>query len=101
MIDRGMMEADRLEADLLRRLDALYAPAIAPVIERHMATLKAMERLEKDGKEGLARARLRSSGLIDDLADALAALGHDASAMIRDHLSAIREVAADDDGVEA
>lgn len=101
MIDRGMRAADRLEAALLRDLDALYASALDPVLKRHKATLDSVERLEKAGKEALARALVRSSSLIDDAARALAAVGPDASRMIREQLQAIREVAADDDGVEA
>lgn len=93
----AVQAADRIEADVLRKLERMYPAAVSPLMQKHKATLDKLAQLEKDGAYGRARVLIRRSGLVDDLAKAIAAAGREAAALIREEISGIKEVAADDD----
>lgn len=93
MHDVAVEAADRIEYDVLRELERLYPAAISPLMEKHKGTFAKLEKLEKDGAIGRARAVMRQSGLVEDFAKALAAAGVKAADLIREEMSSIREVA--------
>lgn len=101
MHDASVQAADRLEADVLRKLERLYPAVVSPLMKKHKGTLKKLDKLEKDGAYGRARVLIRQSGLVDDLARALARAGVEAAALIREEIHGVKEVAAHDDEEEA
>lgn len=101
MSDRAVRDADRLLFDALGKLDHLHADAVAPVLEKHKATLERLEKLEKDGARGRARTMVRKSGLIDDLAKAIASAGKEAASVIRSEVQGVKEAVRRDDAEEA
>lgn len=98
MHDRSVEKADRIEAKTLAELERIYPAAVSPLMRKHKNTLEKLARLEKQGAYGRARVLLRKSGLVDDLAHALAAAGVRAARLIRKERQAVRE--ADADGAE-
>lgn len=100
MHDNAVQAADRLELDVLGRLERMYPAAISPLMEKHKETFAKLEKLEKDGAIGRARVLIRRSGLVDDVAKALAAVGVKAADLIREEIRGVKEVAHDDDTEE-
>lgn len=100
-MSRATKRADEIEARTLDASARLYDSAAAQVIRRHAGTLRRVREMEQKGQYSLAAAQIRMSGLLDDLARALAAAGRDSAALIETALTDIREVMADDDGEEA
>lgn len=100
-MSKATRRADAIEADVLSASARSYDGAVADVIRRHAHTLRLVRELEIQEKYDQARMQIRVSGLIDDLAQAIAAAGRDSAALIGAALSGIREVMADDDGEEA
>lgn len=101
MNDGGIKRAERIEAETLRKLERLYPAAVSPLMKKHKETLDRLDALEKQGAYGRARVLIRRSGLVDDLARALAAAGREAAAIIRHEISEVKEAGADDDAEEA
>lgn len=101
MHDNAVQAADRLELDALGKLERMYPAAISPLMEKHKGTFEKLEKLEKDGAIGRARVLIRRSGLVDDVAKALAAVGVKAADLIREEIRGVKEVAHDDDTEEA
>lgn len=101
MHDAAVEAADRLELGVLRKLERLYPAAVSPLMKKHEATFAKLEKLEADGAYGRARIFLRKSGLVDDIAKALASAGVKAADLIREEIRGVKEVAADDDEEEA
>ena len=97
MSDRAVRQADRLMADACMQIERLYPAAIAPVMRKHKATIDKLDKLEQAGQIARARTLIRTSGLLDDLAKALAVAGRKAAALIRTEMSGVKEVAADGD----
>lgn len=93
MHDVAVEAADRLELGALRKLERLYLAAISPLMEKHKGTFATLEKLEKDGAYGRARVFLRKSGIVDDIAKALAAAGVKAADLIREEIRGVKEVA--------
>lgn len=93
MHDVVVEAADRLELGVLRKLERLYPAAISPLMEKHKDTFAKLEKLEKDGAYGRARVFLRKSGIVDDIAKALAAAGVKAADLIREEIRGVKEVA--------
>ena len=93
MRDVGVEAADLLELGALRKLERLYPAAISPLIEKHKGTFEKLEKLEKDGAYGRARVFLRKSGIVEDIAKALAAAGVNAASIIREEIHGVKEVA--------
>ena len=101
MHDNALQAADRLELDVLGKLERMYPAAISPLMEKYKGTFAKLEKLEKDGVIGRARVLIRRSGLVDDVAKALAAVGVKAADLIREEIRGVKEVALDDDTEEA
>lgn len=101
MHDNAVQAADRLELDALGKLERMYPAAISPLMKKHKGTFAKLEKLEKDGAIGRARVLIRRSGLVDDIAKALAAVGVKAADLIREEIRGVKEVALDDDTEEA
>ena len=93
MHDNALQAADRLELDVLGKLERMYPAAISPLMEKHKTTFEKLDKLEKDGAYGRARVFLRKSGLVDDIAKALAAAGVKAADLIREEIHGVKEVA--------
>ncbi len=100
MHDAAVQAADRIESGVFRKLDRLYPEAISPLMEKHKGTFAKLDKLEKDGAYGRARVLIRKSGLVDDLARAIASAGVEASALIREEIRGVKEVVSDDDAEE-
>ena len=90
-----MRPEDRLEQKMLDEVDKAYRDVLRPVLSKHQGTLKQIEQLSQAGATGRARVLVRSSGLLEDLAQALASAGRLSAAAIRDGIDRIREVADD------
>lgn len=101
MNDRAVRDADRMLAVALGKIDTLHSDAVAPVMKKHKETLEKLAKLEKDGAWGRARSLVRKSGLIDDLAKALASAGKQAASAIREEMRGVKEVVRRDDAEEA
>lgn len=100
MHDVAAETADRIEDDVLRKLERMYPAAVSPLMAKHKETLEKLEKLEKEGAYGRARVLIRKSGLVDDLARAIASVGVRAAALIREEIHGVKEVARDDDAKE-
>lgn len=101
MYDKAVREADRQLARAVRKIEALYPDALAPVLKKHKATFDKLDKLEKDGAWGRARVLIRKSGLVDDLARAIATAGNEAADVIRAEIAGVKEAVRDDDPQEA
>lgn len=98
MMDKAIHDADRLGMEAQEGIEAAYADIVSPIIARYRLTIERMEKYNEQGKRGLARSLFRSSGLLDELAEALAAAGRKASGVVQKQRIGILEVMADDDG---
>lgn len=101
MHDKAVQAADRLELDVLCELERLYPAAISSLMEKHKGTFEKLEKLEKDGAYGRARVFLRKSGIVEDIAKALAAAGVKAAAIIREEIRGVKEVAHEQEATGA
>lgn len=101
MHDRSVQAADRLELDVLGELERMYPAAVSSLMKKHKGTFEKLDKLEKEGAYGRARVLIRKSGLVDDIAKALAAAGVKAADLIREEVRGVKEVASDDDTEEA
>ena len=91
MYDRAVAQADRIEAETLRELERMYPEAVSPLIKKHKKTLDKLDKLMQSGATGRARALMRRSGLLKDLAVAIAGAGSDAVSLIRGEIKGIKE----------
>lgn len=90
-----MARSERIERRTLRSLDRLYPAAVSPVMTRHAETLRQIEALSQAGHVARARVLLRRSGLVEELARAIASAGGQAATLIRQEMDAVKEAAAD------
>lgn len=88
--------ADRLEEQTIRRSNAAYSAAMRDVLRKHKATLDKVEALEVKGDYRAVRRLVRSSGLLDDMAQALALAGRQSAEIIRGMMGAEREAVRDE-----
>ena len=91
MHDAAVEAADRLELGVLRKLERLYPSAVSPLMKKHEKTLEQLDKLMQSGATGRARVLMRRSGLLKDLAVAIAGAGSDAVSLIRDEIKGIKE----------
>lgn len=91
MHDVAVQAADRIESGVLRELERLYPAAISPLMEKHKETFSKLDKLEKDGAYGRARVLIRRSGLVEDVARALAKAGIKAADLIRAEIASVKE----------
>ena len=97
-MSRALDRADRIEETLISTTASLYDRSVAAVIRKHGNTLRQMRQMEQKGEYARMRVFARTSGLLNDLANAIASAGKDSAAAIRTALADVREVMADDDG---
>nr|MBR4281667.1 hypothetical protein [Clostridia bacterium] len=93
-MDKTMRAAVKIEQKMLDNIDAAYRNILHPVLKKHRRTLEKLDKLMQDGATARASALWRRSGIITDLAAAIAGAGHASSVAIRQGLQEIREVAA-------
>lgn len=97
-MDKAIHDADRLGMEAQDRIDAAYAGIVTPILTRYRPTIERIEKYNEQGKRGLARSLFRSSGLLDELANAIVSAGKKASAEVQKQRSGITEVMANDVG---
>lgn len=76
---------------MLTRVDEAYGGALKPVLRKHAGTLERLGELMDAGDTTRAEHLWRRSGLLDDLAKAIAGSGKVAADAIREGLQGIRE----------
>lgn len=91
MNDATVLKADELERDVMKKVARMYPAALSPVLDKHRETLEKLDKLMQSGATGRARVLVRQSGLLRDIADALADAGIDAAALIRSEIKGIKE----------
>lgn len=94
MSDATVLKADALERDVMEKVARIYPAAFTPVLDKHRATLDKLDKLMQSGATGRARAFVRQSGLLRDMAAAIASAGEDAVALIRGEMDGIKEAVA-------
>lgn len=97
-MEKTIRKTDAIEARMIADASKAYDRAVAGVLRKHGAVIQRMKVLEKAEKYEQARVLARSSGLLDDLADAIASAGDQAAKLIRQGLMEVKAVMADDDG---
>lgn len=91
MHDRAVAQADRIEAETFRELERMYPEAVSPLMKKHEETLEKLDKLMQSGATGRARAVMRRSGLLKELAVAIAGTGADAVSLIRGEIRGVKE----------
>ena len=91
MHDDTVQAADRIEFGVLRELERMYPAAVSPLMKKHKKTLEKLDKLMQSGATGRARVLIRRSGLLKDLAAAIAGAGSDAVSLIRGEINGIKE----------
>lgn len=91
MHDNAVQAADRIELGVLRELERLYPAAVSPLMKKHEKTLEKLDKLMQSGATGRARVLMRRSGLLKELAVAIAGAGSDAVSLIRGEIKGIKE----------
>lgn len=94
-MDKLMRTATRIETEMLQSIDEAYHDVIKPVLRKHKATLEQLDKLMRVGLTGRARKLWRTSGMLDDLAEAIARAGAASADVIRGGIRRIREAAHD------
>ena len=96
-MDQAMKQAVKIEQQMLSNIDAAYHDILRPVLRKHKQTLDRLDTLMQAGAMARARVLWRKSGIIEDLAEAIAYAGQVSASSIRNGLTEIREVMAHDD----
>ena len=91
-MDQAMRQAVKIEQEMLRNIDAAYHGILTPVLRKHRQTLDRLDKLMQIGAAARARVLWRRSGIIEDLAAAIAGAGQASAGAIRQGLTQIREV---------
>ena len=91
MHDNAVQAADRIELGVLRELERMYPAAVSPLMKKHEKTLEKLDKLMQSGATSRARVLMRRSGLLKDLAVAIAGAGSDAVSLIRGEIKGIKE----------
>lgn len=97
-MDQAMRAAVKIEAEMLNKIEAAHQGILQPVLHKHKEMLKKLGRLMQAGETARARVLWRKSGIIDDIAQAIASAGRASSDAIREGLGQIREVVTHDTG---
>lgn len=92
MNDKLMLEADEIERKMLEQLGDTYGSAMIPVLEKHQKMLGAIRKISDKGDDARVLTMLRTSGFLDDAAEAIAMAGNHAAVIIRGWLREIKEV---------
>ena len=83
---------------MLRDIGTAHRNVIEPVLRKHRQTLKKLDKLMQDGAAGRAKALWRKSGLLDDLAKAIATANGASVDVLRQGIRDVREVVRADAG---
>ena len=94
-MDQLMRTATKIEQEMLQSIDEAFRNVIKPVLHKHKATLDQLENLMQAGLAGRARKLWRTSGILEDLAEAIAGAGAVSADAIRDGIKRIRGAAHD------
>ena len=94
-MDQLMRTATKIEQEMLQSIDEAFRNVIMPVLHKHKATLDQLENLMQAGLAGRARKLWRTSGILEDLAEAIAGAGAVSADVIRDGIKRIRGAAHD------
>ena len=81
---------------MMTSIDDAYHDVLAPVLRKHKRTLAQIDGLLKRGRTDDASMVWRRSGLLDDLAKAIADAGATSADAIRKGLKQTREVEANE-----
>jgi hypothetical protein len=100
-MDWALEQANAAEAHVLLESAARYDKHVSDVIRKHKGTLARIRELEKQEAYDRIRVIARTSGILNDLAEAIAQAGQESAVLIREALTDIKGVMADDDGSEA
>lgn len=84
-----------ISRQMMSAIDAAYHDVLSPVLRKHQKTLDRLDVLMQEGKADEASRLWRRSGLLDDLAKAIAGAGKVSADGIRDALGRIREAVRD------
>lgn len=80
-----------ISRQMMSAIDAAYSDVLTPVLHRHKATLDRLDKLMQEGKTDEASRLWRRSGLLDDMAKAIAGAGKVSADAIREGLKRTRE----------
>lgn len=94
---RSEAASDRIVAEVGREIDRAYARRLRPVLRRYAKTMRRIDALIADDRPGAARRLYRTSGLLDELVEALSGGGADAARLIREGQARIREAVDEDE----
>lgn len=94
-MDQLMRTATKIEQEMLQSIDEAFRNVIKPVLQKHKATLDQLDKLMQAGLAGRARKLWRTSGILEDLAEAIAGAGAVSADAIRDGIKRIRGAAHD------
>lgn len=97
-MDKAILDSDRLGMKAQDEVEVAYAGIVTPILARYRPNIERIEKYNEQGKRGLARSLFRSSGLLDDLVEAIAEAGKKASQAVQRQHIGILEVMADDNG---
>lgn len=93
-----MTELTRISRRMTTGISDAFADVLQPVLDKHRQTLDRLDELMKAGYADRASRLWRRSGMLDDLARAIASAGAVSADVIRDALTRIREAVSDDTG---
>lgn len=97
-MDKAILDSDRLGMKAQDEVESAYADIVTPILARYRPTIERIEKYNEQGKRGLARSLFRSSGLLDELTQAIAEAGKKASQAVQQQRIGILEVMTGDDG---
>lgn len=93
-----MTELTRISRRMTTGISDAFADVLQPVLRKHRQTLDRLDKLMQAGDADRASRLWRRSGLLDDLAQAIASAGAVSADAIRDALTRIRKAVSDDTG---
>ena len=97
-MDQLMKTSTQIEKEMLASIDEAYHDILVPVLRKHRRDLARLDKLMKEGNMAQARVLWRRSGIVDELAMAVADAGKVSAGAIRAGLTRIREAAKHDTG---
>lgn len=90
-LNRTERKSEAIELATLYGIERAYTEALSDVLEKHDRTLKKLEELEGKGEYHRARVLVRTSGMLDDLSQAIAQAGIVSVKLVREGNDRIRD----------
>lgn len=90
------MTETKISRKMMASIDEAFADVLKSVLQRHKGTLRRIDKLVQDGDADRASRLWRRSGLLDDLAKAIAGAGAVSADAIRDGLDHLRKAVRDE-----